>query len=314
MEVDPNSVTPVATQSHYRLGTPDSLRGLWSMVLSCIFFAGMNSLAYAAYLREPQISPLVGSFARILVNLLLVVIAAQLLGKVSELPGDKRWTLWARGGFGSLSLMCSFAAVAAIGAGEASFLHASNGVFTALLAPFVVGQRNSRRVWVAIVGAMIGLYLLFEPRFDDAHPFGRTIALCSGLFASLAYLMISRAGKDNSPMTVIFYLCIVSVVLHIAILAVVPVTWPQQRETYAMLISAGVLGSIAQLFLTRAYQDAPAALNSAVAYLQPVLNMFIGVFAFSRVPDAKAWIGAFIVVIFGVMLPLSKVKRFKFRR
>lgn len=314
MEPDSHFVDQIDTKSQRVKQKSDQWRGLMSMVVACVFFAAMNSLAYAAYLREPGMSPLVGSFARIGVNLLLVVAAATALGKLSELPGDWRWTLWARGGFGSLSVMCSFAAVAAIGAGEASFLHASNGVFTALFAPLVVGQRNSRRVWVAILGAIFGLYLLFEPRFADVHPYGRTAALASGLFASLAYLMIARAGRDYAPMTVIFYLCIVSVFLHIGTLLVFPVIWPKETVTYMMLIGAGIVGSAAQLFLTRAYQTAPAALNSAVAYLQPVLNMLIGVWVFERLPDGKAWLGAVIVVIFGVMLPLTKVSRFGFRR
>jgi S-adenosylmethionine uptake transporter len=283
--------------------------GLGFMVLSCVAFAAMGALVYAAQLREPQSSPLVASFARILVNLVLVVATAALARRTRELLGDGRSSLWARGCFGSLALMTSFSAIAAIGVGEASFLHASSGVFTAALAPVFLRQRNAPKVWVAIGGAIFGLFLLFEPRFDDVHPFGRSLALASGLFASLAYLMIARGGRSNAPSTVIFYFCIVAVGFHGVAFAWLPTVWPREGVTYALLASAGVLGSLGQSFLTRAYQNAPAALNSAVSYLQPVLNVLIGVAVFDRHPDARAWLGAAIVVVFGVMLPLTRLPR-----
>lgn len=267
----------------------------------------MGSIVYAVQLREPAASVLVSSFVRIVVNLVVLGAAGLLAGNLRELGGDRRASLWARGFFGSLALILSFTGIRAVGLGEASFLSASNGVFVAALAPWVLKQRNPARVWVAILGALVGLFLLFEPRLTDGMPLGRAAALGSGLFSALAYIMIAKAGRSNSPSTVIFYFCVTATVMHLLLFAILGVTWPEQPSTWGLLVLAGVFGSIAQVFLTKAYQTAPAALNSAVSYLGPVFNMLCGVLFFARVPDTRAIIGATVVLMFGVVLPFVKL-------
>jgi S-adenosylmethionine uptake transporter len=302
-EPAPTAEAPVVTSERQRV------RGLACMVVSCALFAAMSSLVYAVQLREPDASVLVSSFARIVVNLVLLVGVGAVTGDWHDLLGDRRPSLWWRGVFGSLALLTSFTAIRAIGVGEASFLSASNGVFVAMLAPLFLKQPNSPRVWVAIGGAVVGLFLLFEPRLGDVLPTGRALAVASGGFSAMAYMMIARAGRSNSPNSVIFYFCIVCTTLHLVLFAVLRPAWPVQPSTYVMLGVAGLLGSVAQLFLTLAYQTAPAAMNSAVSYLQPVLNMGLGILLFDKHPDAKALVGAAIVLTFGVALPFVRLRR-----
>lgn len=288
---------------------PVSVRaGLLYMVASCVVFALMTSLVYAVQLGEPEASVLVSSFVRIVVNLAILVVPALVAtGGLNGLLGDRRPSLWARGVFGTLALTLSFTAIRAIGVGEASFLAASNGVFVAAMAPFVLKQRNPLTVWVAILGATLGLYLLFEPRLTDGMPLGRLAAIASGLFSALAYVMIARAGRSNAPETVIFYFCLTAAVLHVAIFATFGVTWPRQPKSWGLLAAAGILGSVAQVFLTKAYQTAPAALNSAVSYLGPVMNLLFGALFFAKIPDRRGLLGAGIVLAFGVVLPFVKL-------
>jgi drug/metabolite transporter (DMT)-like permease len=284
------------------------------MVLASTFFSFMGALINQAQILEPDTSPLVASFVRIIVNLAVVVVVACNAGKVFELPGDMRLSLWARGFFGALSLIFVVYGIHAIGVGETSFLHASNSIFIAALSPLVLKQRNSLLSWTAIVGAAVGLYFLAEPRFVDQSPYGRWIALLSGLWAALAYLMIARAGRSNSSNTVIFYLCAVGAAMHIFVFVagwagheILPVRWPVYPGSYALLAGAGIMASIAQYFLTAAYQTAPAALNASVSYLTPVLNLGWSALAFSRPPDHRALAGAMLILLCGVALPVISV-------
>jgi drug/metabolite transporter (DMT)-like permease len=119
--------------------------------------------------------------------------------------------------------------------------------------------------------------------------------------------MIARAGRSNSPATVIFYFCVTATLLHLVAFAALGVTWPVEQATWLLLLAAGVTGSVAQVFLTKAYQSAPAALNSAVSYLGPVFNLAFGMLFFARTPDSKAFVGAAVVLVFGVILPFVKL-------
>ena len=284
------------------------------MVLASVFFSFMGAMINHAQILEPQASPLVASFVRIVVNLGVVVAVAWSAGNIRSLPGDMRFSLWGRGFFGALSLIFVVYGIHAIGVGETSFLHASNSVFIAALGPLVLQQRNTWLTWVAIAGAAVGLYFLAEPRFMDNNPSGRLVALLSGLWAAMAYLMIARAGRSNSSNTVIFYLCAVGGAMHIVIFGLdlagygyLPVRWPTLPASYAFLAGAGVMASIAQYFLTAAYQTAPAALNAAVSYLTPVLNLAWSAVVFSRPPDQSALTGALMILVCGVALPVIGV-------
>ncbi len=279
------------------------------MVLACFLFAGMAGLVYAAQLAEPTVSPLVTSFIRVLVNLVYIVALGAYLGELKSIAGDRRTSLYLRGFFGSLALICSFASMKAIGIGESSFLHSSNSIFVALLSPWVLRQGFSPKATLAILGALLGLYMLLQPRLDDQHPYGRWLALASGLFAALAYLMIARAGSTNRPHSVVFYFCVVATVVHAVGFLLVDAVWPEQWQTYGLLLGAGLFASFAQVSLTKAYQSAPAALNAAVSYLTPVLNMLIGIWFFQATPDLMAWLGAAIVLISGVALPFIRFRR-----
>jgi S-adenosylmethionine uptake transporter len=280
--------------------------GLAYMVVACVLFTAMGGFVNAVQLREPDVSSLVCSFVRLVVNLLILVGFAASQGAVRELPGDGRPSLWLRGLFGSASLITSFAAIKAIGIGESSFLHASNGFFVALLAPLILKQRNTLLGWIAIGGAVAGLGILLEPRANDAFSWGRPVAVLSGFFAALAYLMIAKVGKSNAPSSVIFWFCAVGTAIHLAIFAVVEVQWPVHQASWFQLVAAGTFAAVAQYFLTRSWQLAPAALNAAVSYLGPVMSLFLSVAIFGRRPDLMGWLGVCIVLVCGVVLPFAR--------
>jgi len=281
----------------------DRLRGLAFQVAASFMFAVMNVCVYAIGLCEPDLPVTVVSCVRLLINLAILLVPALLAGKALRLFGDYRPSLWLRGLFGSTALMLSFASIQMIGPGESAFLGASSAVFVASLGPWLLRQKNPPLVWVAILGALAGLGFLFQPRFEGADFLGRALGLGNGWFAALAYLMVAKAGRSNTTQSVIFYFCFVGVFLHLAYFAVFGYALPANPDVWLLLLGGGVSASVAQYYMTRAYQIAPAALVGAVSYLSPVLSLGFGMLLFSRMPDAKGWLGCGLVLLFGVMLP-----------
>jgi S-adenosylmethionine uptake transporter len=281
----------------------DRLRGLACQVTASLMFAVMNVCVYAIGLCEPELPAPMVSFMRLVINLLILLTPALMKGKFLRLFGDLRLSLWLRGLFGSLALMMSFASIQLIGPGESAFLGASSAVFVALLSPLILRQRNSPLVWLAILGAVTGLALLFEPRFEGRDYMGRAMGLGTGFFAALAYLMVAKAGRSNTTESVIFYFCLVGVFIHLCFFGWFGYTLPTSLDVWLLLLVGGVSASVAQHYMTRAYQIAPAALVSAVAYLSPVLSLLLGMALFSRLTDAQGLVGCALVLLCGVMLP-----------
>lgn len=279
--------------------------GLLTMLAACLLFSMMNTSVYAISLAEPAISTVVISFFRVFINWLLLVIPALIRHDLDRLFGDRCSALWLRGLFGATALMLSFSAIARIGPGESAFLGASSGVFVALLSPWVLGQKNSLWAWLAILGSLTGVFLLFKSNHGNHDSLGRVMALGSGFLAALAYLMVARAGRSNSAQSVVFYFCLVALLLHGSYFALYDYHLPSNGKVWGLLVFTGFTGSGAQYAMTRAYQAAPAALVSAVGYLAPVLSLIWGVMFFAQIPNEWALIGSALILLFGVLLPFS---------
>jgi S-adenosylmethionine uptake transporter len=225
--------------------------------------------------------------------------------QLKSLFGDGCIALWLRGLFGASALMLSFASIARIGPGESAFLAATSGVFVALLSPWFLQQKNSFWTWLAIIGSLGGISLLFKDTSGTHDLLGRTMALGSGFLAALAYLMVARAGRSNSAKSVVFYFCLVALLLHVGYFARYGYQLPSDIKVWGLLLFTGFIGSGAQYAMTRAYQAAPAALVSAIGYLTPVLSLAWGVILFAQIPNESALIGAGLILLFGVLLPFS---------
>jgi S-adenosylmethionine uptake transporter len=204
-----------------------------------------------------------------------------------------------------------FTAIHLIGLGEASFLHSFNAVWIAALSPFILSQPNTRWGWTAIFCGLIGLYLLYQPELAGGALGGRSIAIASGAFAGTAYMMIARAGRSNPPLTVVFYFCLVATLVHLAWFYVNGFVWPSDARSWILLIAAGIFASVAQIFMTQAYQIAPAAMVGAASYTTPVFNLIVGYIFFATIPNEKGLIGASIVLMSGVALPFLQDRRRK---
>jgi drug/metabolite transporter (DMT)-like permease len=293
-----------STPSHARFSL--ELLGLLDMVVACLCFTGMGACVFSITLIEPAVEAPVVSLIRAAVNLVMLLIPALMHRRALALFGDARPSLWLRGFFGGTSLILSFASIQRIGPGESGFLTSSSGIFVAALGPFVLHQKNRWFDWLAILTAFAGLYLLVDPSPKDPDLTGRLMGLLAGFLAALAYLMVSRSARSNTPSTVVFYFAFIALLLHILWFTFTGIHWPTSVEVWALTFSAGLLGSIAQFFLTRAYQRAPAARVSQVGYLTPVLGMILSIYGFDRTPPALALMGCGLILGAGVILPILR--------
>lgn len=280
--------------------------GLLVMLVACLLFSMMNASVYTIRVADPTLSSVVISFIRVFINWLLLVLPALFRRDIASLFGDFSVSLWLRGLFGASALMLSFASIARIGPGESAFLGASSGVFVALLSPWVLKQKNSLVAWLAILGSFIGVSLLFKDNNGNHDLLGRAMALGSGFLAALAYLMVARAGRNNSTQAVVFYFCLVALFLHGGYFALYGYQLPADAKVWGLLMFTGLAGSGAQFTMTRAYQAAPAALVSAVGYLTPVLSLVWGAILFGQIPNQWAISGSALILLFGVLLPFLR--------
>jgi S-adenosylmethionine uptake transporter len=277
------------------------------MTAACLLFAAMAVLVSAAHRVDPEMSVLVASLVRSVVNLVALVLLAK--GSVARLWGDGRPALWSRGVFGGLSLLCYFLGLMRLSAGEAAFLNQTSAVWVAALAPLLIGEPTPRRIWFAIAGSMVGLGFLGFPRGTEGDLLGRVAAAASGLFASFAYVSIRRASETNTPLTIVFYFTVVGTAVSALLALGLDVPWPRDPRVYALLAGSGVCATVAQLWMTEAYRMGPASVVAAAGAAGPVFNGLLGWWFLDQAPDGPAAIGMAILLVTGILLPLAGARR-----
>ena len=285
-------------------------KGLWCILLANLFFSLMAVLVYAVKILDPSVSPFVVSFVRVSVNLLIILMPALAVGKGKQLWGDKSLSLWLRGFFGGIALMLFFYSIQALGPSESTFVQSSLcGMFIVLLCPLVLAECFSPCAFFAVLGSVVGLYILFDPTFSDGKTLGQVVAMVSGLFAAFAALMVAKAGKSNAPATIVFYFCFVAFFAHVVYFFITGMfVVPRGFVVWIAMIGTGIFSSGAQILTAKAYQIAPAPIVAALGYSAPVLNTIWGIVFFGQLLTGRALFGCSVILICGIFLPFLKKK------
>lgn len=277
--------------------------GVAWMIAACVLFTGMALSVAAAHERDPELSTVVASVMRSGVNLVALVVLAR--GDLRLLFGDARAALWARGVFGGFSLLTYFLSLFRLGAGEAAFLNQTSAVWVAASAPWLLGERTSPVVWLAVLGSMVGVGFLGHPRDLAGDLVGRIAALASGFFAAGAYVSIRKAATSNGPLAIVFYFTLIALVASSLVAFALDVSWPRDPVVYAWLVGSGLTATVAQLWMTKAYRIGPAALVAAAGAASPLFTAIGGWGLLDQVPDAAAMVGMGILVVTGILLPIA---------
>jgi len=172
----------------------------------------------------------------------------------------------------------------------------------------VTGKPLRLRDFLALAGALSGLVLL-RPAADAGSHQATLLAVFSGVTAALAYLMVSRVRESRSPFLLMTSWCGFSLLAHLVWIALRPPLWPTSPVTWMWVALGGALASLAQYFVTLAYQKDTAPRVTALLYAGPALGLILDA-AFFGVPLGPQKIfGVAVILGFGVALPLELFKR-----
>ncbi len=236
-----------------------------------------------------------------------------LRGRGLPVLGQHRFLLFARGVFGFVALMCLFFALPRLPLAEATLLQYLNPVFVAVLAVPLLGEKLARQGVAALVVCVAGLLLVVQPAVGfgraggSLDPVAVGVALAGAFFSSLAYLTIRRLAGREAPLTVVFYLPLVSLPAAALLTLHAPV-WPTGRE-WGLLLAIALLTQIAQVALTKGLSLEPASRATTVGYLQVVFAALWGALLFGQFPDALALGGAAFILAGVVMVTRSSKKK-----
>ncbi len=214
-------------------------------------------------------------------------------------PVNWKWLI-GRGLFGAASVYLMYFGMVRLGLGMGTILSYTYPVFAALLAPLMIREKVRGDVFAAVAVSFVGIWLVVNPLGGGGlHAQGfdivvNLLALLGGVFSAVAVVAIRKLQKTDSPYVIYLAQCIFGILM---------IGYPTATSSFAfalplwlVLAGIGILATVAQLMMTRAYRDVPATEGSLLAFLVPVVNSVLGVVVFGEALKPTTIVGGVIVI------------------
>jgi len=201
--------------------------------------------------------------------------------------------LW-RAAFGVCAMYAFFYALAHLHLAEAILLTYSTPLFIPFIAWAWIREPPPPVIFPAIALGLAGIVLIAQPGAGVTVSPASVAGVLSGISAAAAMVSIRRIADTEPAPRVVFYFSALS-----TLISAVPLLWswaPVSGGTLALLVGIGVLATLGQLCLTRAYALAPAARIGAFTYVAVVFGGLLGWALWQERPDASSLAGMALVV------------------
>ncbi len=280
------------------------LRGIFFKVISVCMFMAMASLVKAA---SAEVPPGQAVFFRSFFALPVIVgwlaIRHELRhGWKTVNPMGHFW----RGLVGVTAMGLGFAGLGLLPLPEVTAIGYAAPLLVVIFAAMFLGEDVRAFRLSAVALGMVGVLIVLSPRLsvgaslNTSETLGAVVVLMGAVMAALAQVFVRKLVATETTAAIVFWFTVTSSVLALFTLPwgwVVP-SWP----VALMLVMAGLLGGVGQIFLTSSYRYADASLVAPFDYTSMLLALVIGYFIFDEVPTGTMLIGAGIVIAAGVLI------------
>jgi drug/metabolite transporter (DMT)-like permease len=275
--------------------------GIIWVLLAPLFYAAMTSSARlaTAHLSVWQIGA-----GRFVLGLALVPVLIRFLGL--RLWGRQRFLLGVRGLCGALAFLLQVAAFQRIPLSLAMVLFYLYPAFTALLSPWVAGERPSRGSWPFIIGALGGTTLILRPGDSAAGGglgLGHFLALTASVMCAMTLLLARRLGRENNIYTLFYYFCLVGLLASLGpLLAQKGPLLPVSSFAWVQLAAVAVFSVGAQLSLNQALMQIPAPKVSVTMTAEVPLVACFGILYLGEPMTWPLAVGGLLIFLCGIGL------------
>jgi len=215
--------------------------------------------------------------------------------------------IW-RSAAGVSALALWFYAIAHLPLATAMTLNYMSSVW---VAAFVVGgamlygdtARQGPLLGTVLLG-FAGVALTLQPTIDKDQLFAGVLGLLSGMAAALAYMHVSALGRVGEPdERIVFYFSLgTTVVGAIGMLFNDVTPWAQVRwQDAAWIVPIGVLASLGQWCMTRAYRQGATLVVANLQYTGIVFSVIYSLLLFGDHIAPLGWLGIALIVTSGVL-------------
>ena len=278
------------------------MQALW-MVLASFLFASMG---VCVKLASSNFNAFELVLYRGLVGMVFMALIVQARGSSlrTRFPGMQAW----RSLIGVISLIAWFYAIAYLPLATAVTLNYMSSIW---VAAFLIGgallytrgpmQPRQGLLMLTVLTGFGGVVMILRPTLEQNQLFAGLIGLMSGLLAALAYIQVTALGRVGEPEErTVFYFALGSALgggIGVMFTGLSEWNW----EAAVWLLPIGVLASIAQWCMTRAYSQGPTLVAANLQYSGIVFAALYSLLLFGDQIPLLGWLGMLVIVASGVV-------------
>jgi len=173
-------------------------------------------------------------------------------------------------------------------------------IFTTILSIFFLNEKVGFYRWMAVLVGFIGIIIISEPGYSSLNLYYiYPIIFCLGL----SYVAITiRQLSSTEPVWLIGLYFSFSIMI-MSFFSLITHEWilPNLKDLF-LLSMVGILGGLANLWLTQSYKFSEVSLVTPLKYLALVFGIIFGYLIWDEVPTIKTLIGAGLVIISSIII------------
>lgn len=285
-------------------------RGVLFMLVSALISA-LNG-AIAKILSE-EISALEIVFFRNLLGVLFLLV--MLKHTPTRLPGGKVHLLILRGLLGFSAMILFFYTITTIPLGVAITLNKTSPLFVSVLAFFLLKEHLSPKGVAALLIGFTGVLLITKPVgliFSYEHFLG----ILGGFFAAAAYTTIKKIKHIYDARVIVLSFMTTGTLFPLFLFLIAPYVaapealsflfvdfrLPDTAKVWTLILLIGVISTLSQWLLTKAYSLSKAGVIGVVSYTNIPFAIGFGYMLGDAFPDFWTFCGIGLIVLGGLLV------------
>jgi len=172
-------------------------------------------------------------------------------------------------------------------------------IFTTIMSIFFLSEKVGLYRWLAVLVGFVGILIISEPGFSSLNFYYiYPIIFCLGL--SYVAIAIKQLSSTEPVWLIGFYFSFSIMIMSFFTL---PQGWimPNLKDLF-LLCMVGILGGLANLWLTQSYKFAEVSLVTPLKYLALLFAIFFGYIFWDETPTIKTLLGAALVIISSIII------------
>ena len=202
---------------------------------------------------------------------------------------------------GLSAMYCFFYAIIHLPLADSMLLKMTAPLFMPVIAIIWLSEGITQWTVLALMLGFAGVWVILDPTGEINWAI--LVGIAGGLLAAIAKVSIRRLSRTEPNLRVVTYFALVGTVVS-AGPAALSWTMPDINGIWLM-VAIGVVGTLGQLALTRAYSISNAGKVAPLTYFSVIFGGIYGFVFWGEIPQDRFLLGALLIAVAG-MLTIKK--------